>query len=411
MTTAGMTAANPIGHETLRRSDLGQLSELITSQRLRTVDVAATGRNLWIANGNLIIQGMAPHQDLTDEGVTTIDLNGTYAFGDIGVESLAARTGVPSSWLREQHANHPDLFDDVAGYVLRGERNGEPSPHTTPDNRLHTIRLLRADTNVEGNEVDGMVRAVLGGNYLAIDHTDILAAVAEGMGLAGVQPGTFKVEADLTESRMVVKVWMPDLWALAPAVFKGYRSPFSGGTVDDMPKVFAGLVFSNSEVGRGAWSVAPRIVFEACGNGTNITKDVFDKRHVGERLDSDGVIKWSQRTQQLSLDLIISKTADYVRTYLDVDYLKATLAEMAKDATAPTGTDPEQTIMKVTRHTGHTAARTAILNMFIQGGDNTAGGVMQAYTAAAQTMASAETAYDLENRAVDAMVWTANRNR
>lgn len=408
--TAGMTAADPIAHETLRKADLSAIGALLESQRIRTVDMATQGRNLWVANGNLVVQGVEPQVDMTPDGVTTTDVNGVYAFGDIGIESMAARLNLPSSHLKTWRADRPDLFDTVVGYFLRGELNGEPSPHITPDGRIHTLRLLTAD-NTAVNEVDGMVRAMLGGNYFAVDNLDLLSAVADGMYEAGITPQNSRIEADLTESRMVVKVWVPELFALAPAVFGNYRSPFTGETVTTMPKVFAGLVFSNSEVGRGAWSVTPRIVFEACRNGQPIAKDAFEKRHTGERLEEHGVIKWSEDTQRANLALITKKTRDAVRTYLDVDYVKATLASLAADADVRVTEAPEEIITKVTRHTGNTANRSAVLNMFMQGGQYTSGGVMQAYTAAAQVTDSGDVAYDLESRAMTAMQWVAARSR
>lgn len=412
MTAAGMTAENPTAHETLRRGDLATLANLLESQRVRSVDLSVQGRNLWVANGNLVVQGVEPV--MSPDGVT--DVNGMYAFGDVGVESLAARLNLNSSdpgpgraYLRGLRANHTDLFDTVVGYHLRGEMNGEPSPFASPDSRIHTLRLLRADDSAD-NEVDGMVRAVLGGRYMAIDSIDILQSVLGGMYEAGVSPDQTRIEADLTETRMVVKVWVPSIQALAPDVLGGYRSPFTGESGKDVPVVFAGLVFSNSEVGRGAWTVAPRIVWKVCNNGQTIAKDAFEKRHVGEALNGDGgVIKWSQDTHQKNLALITAKTRDAVVTYLDADYLKTKLAEIAEKAQVRVTEDPEKIIATVVRHTGHQQARSAILNMFIAGGQMTAGGVMQAYTAAAQGVQSADLAYDLENSAMGAMEWVAER--
>ena len=406
MTTTGMTAANPTAHETLRKADLTTIATLLESQRTRTMDLSTQGQKLWIAGGNLIVQGVEPHLD--GDGVT--DVNGTYAFGEVGLESFAARIGVPQNWLREQRDRHTDLFDTVAGYLLRGELNGEPSPYTSPDGRVHTLRLLRADDSA-ANEVDGMVRAVLGGNYMAIDSLDVLDSVMQGMYRVGVTPDQCKIEADLTESRMVVKVWVPAIQALAPDLLGDYRSPFSGQSGDEVPVVFAGLVFSNSEVGRGSWSVAPRIVYQVCTNGMTITRDAFTRRHVGEKLDGDGVITWSEETQRANLELIKLKTSDAVRTYLTTDYVRAKLTEIAEAAGVKVTEAPEGIITKVTRHTGHTSARSSILAMYMQGGQYTAGGVMQAYTAAAQVTGSGDVAYDLETRAVDAMQWVAARSR
>lgn len=411
MTTAGMTADNPTAHETLRKSDLGQIGDLLQSQRLRTVDLTTQGSRLWIASGNLIVQGVEPLTEITDDGTITIDPNGTYAFGDIGIESLSARIDVPSAFLKDiRKKGELDLFDTVVGYRLTGMLNGEPSAYTQPDGRVHTLRLLKADNSAD-NDVDGMVRAVLGGRYMALDNLDMLMAVMEGMFDAGITPNKMKVETDLTESRMVIKVWVPDLYALAPDVFQGYRSPFSGQGVDEMPRVFAGLVASNSEVGRGRWSIGPRIVFQACNNGTNITKDAFGKSHVGEQLADNGVIRWSQATQLANLKLITEKTKDAVRTFLNVDYLRGWLAEKTAVAATELNESPETTVTRVTRHTGHTSAKSSILAMYMQGGQFTAGGVMQAYTAAAQIATSGDVAFDLENQAVSAMEWAASRSR
>lgn len=403
MTTTGMTAAAPTAHETLRKADLDTIVGLLESQRLRTVDLSIQGRNLWVAAGNLIVQGLDAYLDETGFS----DVNGQYAFGEVGLESLAARLDLPRNHLKDWRANKTDLFDTVAGYYLRGELNGEPSPYTAPDGRVHTVRLLRADSS-EANEVDGMVRAVLGGSYMAIDSIDALGSIMQGMYDAGIRPDSgAKIEADLTESRMVVKVWVPSIRALTPDLLNGYTSPFSGLSGSDLPVVFAGLVFSNSEVGRGAWSVAPRIVYEVCSNGTTITKDAFSRRHVGEKLD-EGVIKWSRATQIKNLELIKSQTADAVRTYLDADYLRTKLAEIATQAAVKVTAAPEEIITKVTRHTGHQNARPSILAAYMQGGQNTAGGVMQAYTAAAQMTRSGDLAFDLEGRAMDAMAWVAS---
>lgn len=406
MTATGMTAANPTAHETLRKADLDRIATLLESQRARTVDLSTQGRSLWVAGGNLIVQGVEPLVDA--DGVT--DVNGQYAFGEIGMESLASRINRSRNDLKADHDHRTDLFDVIVGYHLRGELGGEPSPYTSPDGRIHTLRLLRADNSAD-NEVDGMVRAVLGGTYLAMDNLDVLASLMQGLYAAGVGPDTYKVEADLTESRMVIKVWAPELYALAPQAFGDYRSPFTGETVEQMPKVFAGIVFSNSEVGRGAWSIAPRLVYEACTNGTTITKDLFSKPHKGERRDGEGIVEWAADTQAAILNTMKLKTRDMVSTFLNVDYLRTKLDEMAKDAEVPTGTDHETVITKVTRHTGHQGSRMAILNLFRKGGQFTAGGVMQAYTAAAQLTQSGDLAYDLENRAVDAMSWVASQAR
>lgn len=403
-----MTAENPTAHETLRKADLATLANLLESQRLRTTDLAITGHRLRVVGGNLVIEGVDPTVTMDENGVSQTDIDGTYALGEVAVESLAQRIDVSRHNLRKWRANHVELFDDVANYFLNGNLSSGSAPNGVYDTRVHTLRLLAADQ--PGGEVDGMVRAVLGGRYQALDSVDALIAVTEGMAAAGLTPDMCRFEADLTESRMVLKVGVPQIAVLAPKLLGNYRSPFTGLSGNDIPQVFAGLVFSNSEVGRGAWTIAPRIVFKVCDNGQTITKDAFSKSHAGGRLE-EGVIEWSQATQRKHLELITSQTADAVKTYLSPVYLQRKIDELAEAAKVKTGSDPEKTIAEVTRHTGVQTVKGSILEMFVKGGEFTAGGVMNAYTAAAQVTPSADRAFELENKAVDAMQWVAARSR
>lgn len=402
-----MTAANPTAHETLRKADLDTLAKLLQSQQMRSHDLAVTGHRLVARGGNLVVSGVDVFQDVTSSGVTRVDVNGTYALGDVGTDSLGTRLKLPQQFLRDHRTAHPDLFDEVVNYHLGGTLNGQPSPHSGPDTRIHTVRLLTADDPAT-SEVTGMIRAVLGGRYQALDSIDALIKITEGLAQAGITPDRCKFEADLTESRMVLKVWVPEISVLAPALLGNYTSPFTGQTGNDLPRVFAGLVFSNSEVGKGAWAVTPRVVFEVCGNGQTIAKDAFTKPHVGSRHDDSGVIKWSTETQRLLLDTVRSQTADAVRTFLDIDYVTAQIAKMQETAGVKIEDHPDRVIAEVTRRTNLTNVRGTVLEMFMRGADLTAGGVMNAFTAAAQVVTSANTAYELESKAIQAMEYAAS---
>jgi hypothetical protein len=190
--------------------------------------------------------------------------------------------------------------------------------------------------------------------------------------------------------------------AYAPELLKGYRSPFTGAIGDENPTVFAGFIISNSEVGAGAFTITPQLVVQVCDNGMTITKDVQRSVHIGSRM-AEGLIRWSDDTHAKEVELIRSKTRDAVRTFLDVDYVTRVIGDLERTAGRPiSGAD------KVVRTVGKKLAFSdehisGILDHFIQGGQRTAGGVLQAVTSYAQTIDSADTAAEVEAQGIRAM--------
>ena len=193
---------------------------------------------------------------------------------------------------------------------------------------------------------------------------------------------------------------------MAPALLNGYRSPFSGAQGADNPVVFAGFVVSNSETGGGAFTITPRLTIKVCDNGLTINKDALRNVHLGGKLD-EGVVRWSDETQQRNLDLVRSQATDAVRTFLDVDYVTGAVATIEAQAGRQLD-DPAKTVQHVARtlRFGEEAAD-SILDHFIRGGQTTAGGVLQAVTSYAQTIADADTAAEVEGAALDALALAA----
>lgn len=171
--------------------------------------------------------------------------------------------------------------------------------------------------------------------------------------------------------------------------------------------VFAGFEIANSEVGAGAFTITPRIVFEICSNGAKITKDAMREVHLGGKLE-EGVIRYSEDTQSKAIELVTAKAKDAVTTFLDIDYMEKVLTEMTQAADAEV--EPTTVIATVAKKFTFTdKVADGILDHFIRGGQPTAGGVMQAITSYAQTVDDADLAYNLENVAVEAMSVAAGR--
>lgn len=402
--------------DTLRGAELPDLVALLGSQADIRYDVVANAKALRYEGGHLIVEGGAARID--DDGVTSTDAKLRLTQGC--EDQVADRLEIPTRYVRKMRADAiknddgeaewpADLIDQNVNHWLRAN-----------ESRTFLVRAFRDD---DPDSV-GIARAFLSDRYGSIDNLDVLVAALDGVRRAGVN---INIDGcDLSEQRMSVRVSAPEVSALAPELLKGYRSPFSddrpGGGIEriralaareglgyeagEEPVVFAGFVISNSEVGGGAFSITPRVIVQICRNGLTIKADALRQVHLGARLD-EGLIRWSDETQRKSIDLVTAKAQDAVTTFLDVDYIKAVVARMEEHAGSPVK-DPAKIVERVGKNFGFSEEeQSSILSAFISSGQTTAGGVMQAVTAAAQTISDPDRAADLEASALDVLEFAA----
>lgn len=370
---------------TTRNADLTGVLNMLRDQQARKHDIVVPASKVYSHHANIVVAGA--EQEITLDGVTNV--NGVYRPTSVADENIATKLGIPRAYLRTMRETRPDLYDANVNGWLRGGVN-KTAVVADPDQRSFLIRTFKGD---DGGE--GIARAVLSDTYKVIDNIDVLMSALDGIRAAGVDVNIDG--GDLTERRMVVRVVAPEVQALAPALLKGYRSPFTGQTGDDNPTVFAGFQISNSEVGGGAFSIVPRLVVQVCNNGMTITKDALRNVHLGGKME-EGVIRWSDETNQKSLDLVKSRTADAVRTFLDTDYMTKVIERAEREA----GVEVADVYMvrTMTKPLGYTEDQIdGILSHFVKGGQMTVGGVHNAATAYAQTVEDGDTAYDIEARA------------
>lgn len=404
----------------MRNATLADLAVLLQQQHARKIDLVAPASKIRAEGGLIRVTGAEPIID--EDGVTEAD--GLYRPTAVFDEGVSEKLGIPIQYLRRMRDQRPDLYDANVNGWLHGRKAKYSGPvidggtivrEAVPgDDRSFLFRAFR------GDQGDGVARALLSDTYKMIDHLDALTAALDGVRQAGVH---VEIDGcDLSDRRMYVRIVAPEVQALAPALLANYRSPFTDPHLDEArrhaaldhgwyepstePVLFAGFVISNSEVGGGAFSITPRIVVQVCKNGLTVTKDALRAVHLGGKLD-EGLIRWSDDTQRLSLDLVTAKTRDAVATFLDVDYVQQVVAGMEAAAGKRVTDAPE-----VVKQVGKTlqfdqATITGVLDHFIRGGDLTAGGVMQAVTSYAQTVPSPDTAYDLEAAAFRALTVAA----
>lgn len=366
---------------TTRNASLRDMANLLEIQEDRKLDIVRPARDLRMVDGRLEIDGIG-EPTITASGVTRGALFVPTATCDRG---FAEKLGIPVKYLRDMRATGKlALLDHNVNEWLSDE----------PEKRFLT-RTLKG-----GGNLPGVARALLSENYRFVDNLDVLMAMLEGIRLAGVHVDVNK--CDLTETRMYVKVSCPEVAAHAPALLRNYTSPFTGLRGADNPLVFAGFVFSNSEIGHGSFSITPRIVVQICDNGMTFTQDAMREVHLGGKL-ADGVVRWSSDTQAAALDVLIKQARDAVTTFLNPAYVQAKIAEVEAEAGIRVR-DVDATLEYVGKQLRFTETeRKTILDHFFDGGDRTSGGVLHAVTSAAQTLDNADQAYEMERQGLPAM--------
>lgn len=167
----------------------------------------------------------------------------------------------------------------------------------------------------------------------------------------------------------------------------------------DGETLWAGFKLKNSEVGDGMFKIVPYAKFRVCFNGLAIESDAIGQVHLGGRLEQ-GTINWSDETQQAQRALIKAKTKDAVGQFLSPQYWQEQVGRLAAKA-GRIVTDGAATIERVGKALNFTEKeREDIWSHFLLGGQHTSGGVLNAVTSVAQTVASAERADALEAAAV-----------
>lgn len=379
-------------HTTLRNANLTDLADTLKEQADARFDVVAHSGNLSFRGGNLIVQGA--DAVITEEGVTSVET--TLRPTEIFDSGISQRLDIPRKYLRK-------MRDQGAAALAADEPDS-----TIADLLDHNVNTWLGKSNkqwfVRGFKTDdaqeGIARAFLSDRFNVIDNYDVLLAVLSGVREAGLEVEI--TTCDLSERRMRVRITAPEIRALAPTLLKNYRSPFTGETGAENPVVFAGLDLGNSETGGGAFTITPVITALVCKNGMTITREALRKVHLGSKME-EGQIRWSEQTKVANVDLVKSQTADAVRTFLDVEYVQAKIAEMeAKSECAVP--EPTKVIEKVAREFSFTDDEAeGILGHFIKGGDVTSGGVMHAITSFAQVVPDPDRAQDMEAVALEAL--------
>ncbi len=295
-------------------------------------------------------------------------------------------------------------IDGVDEFGVREIAHQQISQYTEIPWRYYE-RLLQSDTGLLANNVnrwldtnerkmvrtlDGSVRAFLSDRYRRIDNAELAETVFPL--IARMEQA--RVEScEITESKMYIKVVNP---RLTTEIRKG-----------DI--VQAGIVISNSEVGRGSVSVSPLIYRVVCSNGMIAADSRVRKYHIGRTNDADidmGIFR--DETLEAEDKAFLMKIQDAVNAAVDQTVFEKIVQQM-KDATeakiepisVPKVVELTSKQFHITEHESE-----GVLGHLIAGGDLSLYGMANAVTRYAQDVGSYDRSTELE--AVGYSVLTIN---
>lgn len=381
----------PVPDETLRKADLTALIGILRRRHAQKLDVVVPTNNIRSLGGNLVIGGLddvevpAQAARITESGVTegvpafNFDPSGLYRPTRIVDQDLANLFDIPVRYVRKLRDQHVNLLDtNINEWAARADGKS-------------LLRLLWGSS--ANPETNGIVRAIRSDRYAIIDNLDTVMSILAGLKESGLDGSNIK-DVDLSEEKLYLNIEVPEIAVHGRSLIENYRSPFTGQTGAELPLVHAGLKFTNSEIGRGAFEVTPYAVFEVCANGATINAHKLRKVHLGKVLE-EGQIKWSQETLNAANELVRNQVRDAVGRFLSTDFLEGVIDEWEREAGVEV-IKPADTIKVVAKELQYTEdEQDAILNAFIKGGDMGAFAIGHAVTAAVQGFEDPDRAHEV----------------
>lgn len=268
-----------------------------------------------------------------------------------GHSQLATYTGIPSRYY-EVMKGHPGLLAHNVKHWL----------NLSSDRRM--IRTL-----------DGNIRAIMSEKYRRLDNYDLLNHV-----LPMLNEVKAEVEScEVTEDRLYIK-----------AITHKVQAEIKKGDV-----VSAGIIISNSEVGKGMLSVKPLVLRLVCMNGAIADDYAMKKYHIGRAAELDQ-IEFSNETLNAEDKAFWLKTRDLVKFSLNEVTFEKVVNSM-RESTERKIEEPTKAIELATKkYSLQETEQADVLKHLIAGGDLSSYGLGNAVTRMAQDVESYDRSTELE---------------
>lgn len=382
-----------VPEQALRNSDIPSLINVLRARRNQKVDVVMPTNNLRMRGGNLEVAGLDDVEipevpaSMNENGVTpavpgfTFNPSGLYSPTGVVDQHLSSMFDIPVRYLRKLRTQDVELLDTTI------------NRHADRATGSNLVRLIWGSL-AGRDDLTGIVRAVLSDRYAIIDHLDTVMSILAGLKEANLDASNIR-GIDLSDNRLYLNIEVPEIAVHGRSLIQGYRSPFTGQTGEELPMVHAGLKFTNSEIGRGAFEILPYAMFEVCSNGATINAFKMRKVHLGRQLDQ-GEIKWSQATLNAANELVRNQVRDAVGQFLTTDFLEKVVTGWEAEAGIEVA-KPVDVLTVISKELSYTEAeQDLILADFIKGGQTTAFGIGHAVTSAAQRIDDPDRANELQ---------------
>lgn len=279
----------------LARGALVDLAKKLEALKESTRDVVADTRDV----------------GMTEDGALVVRTNGepyAYPLSRHAHSQLAEKTGIPFRY-------YDRMFE--AGQGRLAATNVNTWLQSEPERRL--VRVA-----------DGRVRAILSDRYRVLDNYDLALLTAD----RALQHGAEVLECSLTETRMSVKITLPNAREKIGELTRQVRAAHAndhwvrrGSVMDlDADYVVPGLMVSNSEVGSAAFRVEPFALRLVCWNGL-IAEQTLSRVHLGSRLEA-GEVVYSDATRKLDDQALWAKVGDVIDSTFNPDSFRAMLGNL-----------------------------------------------------------------------------------
>lgn len=253
-------------------------------------------------------------------------------------EQIGSRLDIPRKYYDRMRSAAPDLLATNVNAWFR----------KSPEKRM--VRTLGGD-----------VRAFLSNRYNRIENEEIAEVV---LPILAEIPDVRILSSEITEQRMYIQ-------ALTPRVT---------GEVKKGDVVQAGVVITNSEVGRGAVSISPLVYRLVCLNGMISADGRLRANHVGGRIEETEAL-YADDTRKADDRAILLKVRDHVRSAVDAVAFAKRIEAMSELTTVKITGSPDAAIEVLAKKVGVTdGERSGILRSLIEGADLSAWGVLNAVT-------------------------------
>ena len=259
------------------------------------------------------------------------------------------------------------------------ERMRSTAPELLKSNVDTWLARSPAGTKRMVRTLDGQCRAFLSDRYLPIDNWDVLNVLLPSINEAGCQV----VSAEVTESRLYLK-------AVTPRIT---------GEIAVGDRVQAGILIQNSEVGKGRVEVSPLLWRLACRNGLIVQDMSLRRHHLGRRIQDEDVEAngiYSRETVAADIKAFLLKARDSVKAVLQQEIFDGIVAT-ARAAAGEKIEDTVEYVEDVTDRYGLSDVESkGVMERFIQGGDPTLWGLVNAITFQAHEIGDYDRMVELE---------------